>query len=73
MRMIAWTALAFTGFMIFVVTMDTMQKDDWLNAVSVDGAVTNYTRSNDDLLSHLSHTNPFTEQEARQYFRQTGS
>ena len=73
MRMMAWVTLAFTCFMIFVVIMETKNKDQWPNAVSVDATVTNYTRSRERQLVQLSFTNPFTGQEVRQYFGQTGS
>ena len=72
MRMMAWIALAFTCFMIFVVTMETLQKDEWMSAVSVDGTVEEYTRSKDHLSVNVSYINPFTGQEERQSFAQMG-
>ena len=72
MRIMAWIVLAFTCFMIFVVTMETQNKDEWVNAVSVDGTVKEYTRSKDNLSVHVSYINPFTGQEERQSFAQMG-
>ena len=73
MRMMAWVTLAFTCFMTFVVIMETMNKDKWPDAVSVDATVTNYTRCKDQQLVQFTYTNPFTGKEVRQYFAQTGS
>ena len=73
MRIMAWVTLAFTCFMTFVVIMETMNKEKWPDAVSVDATVTNYTRCKDQQLVQFTYTNPFTGKEVRQYFAQTGS
>ena len=73
MRMIAWIALAFTCFMVFVVTIETLHKDEWVNAVTVDGTVKQYTRNKDRLSVLVSYINPFTGQEEGQSFAQIGT